>query len=84
MVELGIPCFRWWLESEATAFNVAFAKERQCQFALVSKSIQHSFAHLLRSINGGAAEFFDVASDYLYCTTVPTCVLIPGISEQHS
>ena len=44
MVELGIPCFRWWLESEATAFNVAFAKERQCQFALVSKSIQHSIA----------------------------------------
>ena len=84
MVELGIPCFRWWLESEATAFKVAFAKERQCQFALVSKSIQHSFAHLLRSINGGAAEFFDVASDYLYCTTVPTCVLVPGISEQHS
>ena len=66
MVELGIPCFRWWLESEATAFNIPFAKERQCQFELVSKSIQHSFAHLLRSINGGAAEFFDVV--LYYCT----------------
>ena len=36
-----------------------------CQFALVSKSIQHSVTHLLRSINGGAAEFADVASEYV-------------------
>ena len=36
----------------------------QCQFALVNKSIQHSITHLLRGIDGGSAEFKDVATKY--------------------
>ena len=61
-------------------FKVAFAKEGaelkrdldiiarmpslQCQFALVSESIQHSATHLRRSISSGAPKFADVASEY--------------------
>ena len=36
----------------------------QCQFVLVNKSIQHSITHLLRGIDGGSAEFSDVATQY--------------------
>ena len=36
----------------------------QCQFNLLTKSVQHSLTHLLRSIDGGSALYDAVAKDY--------------------